>query len=94
MRKLSSVISVAMSVYLLPQVELKFPAPHKGLYQYQLCIRSDSYLDVDYIKTIKVSLIFIQPCRVGGVLLNFVASCLSVLLSVYLSGQPSVCMDV
>jgi len=36
------------------EVQLKFPAPKKGSYTYQVCLRSDSYLDVDINKEIKM----------------------------------------
>ncbi|XP_030850801.1 translocation protein SEC63 homolog [Strongylocentrotus purpuratus] len=36
------------------EVQLQFRAPSKGNYQFSLCVRSDSYLDLDLIKSIKV----------------------------------------
>uniref|UniRef100_A0A5S6QE66 J domain-containing protein n=1 Tax=Trichuris muris TaxID=70415 RepID=A0A5S6QE66_TRIMR len=36
------------------EVELKFPAPNKpGRYSFQVCLRSDSYLDCDQVKEVK-----------------------------------------
>ncbi|KHJ39947.1 hypothetical protein D918_10009 [Trichuris suis] len=36
------------------EVELRFPAPNKpGRYSFQVCLRSDSYLDCDQIKEVK-----------------------------------------
>lgn len=44
------------------QVELKFPAPSKtGNYQYSVILRSDSYMGLDQIKPLKVSV-----CVFGG----------------------------
>ena len=41
------------------QVELKLTAPTKpGVYQYQVVVKSDSYIDVDVVKMIKVSNIY------------------------------------
>lgn len=43
------------------QVELKLTAPTKpGVYQYQVVVKSDSYVDVDIVKMIKVSLICLE----------------------------------
>ncbi|XP_071800761.1 translocation protein SEC63 homolog [Asterias amurensis] len=56
-RKTHRIITLPQMIYDLvdeKDIELKFPAPVKGLYQYQLCVRSDCYLDLDYIKSIKV----------------------------------------
>ncbi|VDP15244.1 unnamed protein product [Soboliphyme baturini] len=37
------------------EIEMKFPAPSKpGIYTYQACLRSDSYLDCDLSKDVKV----------------------------------------
>ena len=45
-----------LCVCVVPQVELKFPAPSKtGNYQYSVILRSDSYLGLDQIKPLKVT---------------------------------------
>ncbi|XP_035687196.1 translocation protein SEC63 homolog [Branchiostoma floridae] len=57
-RKKHSLITAPCMVTCLQEeeeVELKFAAPDKpGTYQYTVCIRSDSYLDFDTMKTIKL----------------------------------------
>lgn len=48
-------LCVFLCVCVVPQVELKFPAPSKtGNYQYSVILRSDSYLGLDQIKPLKV----------------------------------------
>jgi len=47
---------VCVCVCVVPQVELKFPAPSKmGNYQYSIILRSDSYLGLDQIRPLKVT---------------------------------------
>jgi len=37
-------------------IDVKFPAPSKpGSYQYTMCLKSDSYIDMDLYQTLKVS---------------------------------------
>lgn len=43
------------------QIQLKVSAPHKpGIYQYQVILRSDSYIDFDLFRPIKVRLTYPQ----------------------------------
>lgn len=47
---------LCLCVVIVPQVELKFPAPSKtGNYQYSVILRSDSYMGLDQIKPLKVT---------------------------------------
>ncbi|XP_071485151.1 translocation protein SEC63 homolog [Diadema antillarum] len=56
-RKSHKLVTAPTMVYDLKvekEVQLQFRAPAKGSYHFSLCVRSDSYLDLDLIKTIKV----------------------------------------
>lgn len=44
-------------------IELKFTAPSKpGVYQYQVNVRSDSYIDCDFFKVLKVCFVYYVYC--------------------------------
>ncbi|PIK34673.1 putative translocation protein SEC63-like, partial [Apostichopus japonicus] len=56
-RKYLKFITAPTMVYDLTdekEIQLQFPAPPKGTYQYTLCVRSDSYLDCDHLKLFKL----------------------------------------
>ncbi|CAI4230923.1 unnamed protein product [Auanema sp. JU1783] len=54
-RRLASQIVSCKTLIDEQTVELKFLAPdHKGFYNYQLAVRSDSYMDGDYCKDLKM----------------------------------------
>ena len=62
-RKPVDVFNDVFSLCVCPQVELKFPAPSKtGNYQYSVILRSDSYLGLDQIKPLKVSVCLCVLC--------------------------------
>lgn len=45
------------------QVNLRFPAPdRKGIYTYTVVVKSDSYIDAEYYKDVKVATLH---CRAG-----------------------------
>ncbi|MCP9257866.1 Translocation protein SEC63-like protein [Dirofilaria immitis] len=54
--KLHSASRLRSEAYnILPQVEIKFAAPqHKGIYYYNLLVKSDSYTDCDYLLDLKL----------------------------------------
>ncbi|XP_072037155.1 translocation protein SEC63 homolog, partial [Amphiura filiformis] len=55
-RKSHRLVTLPQMVYDLKEekeIQLQFTAPPKGNYQFQLCVRSDSYLDMDLIKPVK-----------------------------------------
>ena len=62
-RRPVDVFNDVFSLCVGPQVELKFPAPSKtGNYQYSVILRSDSYLGLDQIKPLKVSVCVCVSC--------------------------------
>lgn len=55
-RKSHKLVTLPQMVYDLKEekeIQLQFTAPSKGNYQFQLCVRSDSYVDMDLIKSVK-----------------------------------------
>ena len=58
-KKKSDLITVPVRVTNLvdtEKIDVKFPAPRKpGMYTYTMCLKSDSYLDMDLTQNLKVS---------------------------------------
>lgn len=62
-KKKSDLITVPVRVTNLVddiEIDVKFPAPRKtGVYTYTMCLKSDSYIDMDLTQNLKVLILFV-----------------------------------